>query len=415
MARTKKENSDSGEFDIEKFADNMLNQMNDVLGEQMVFNLGENENPAKIEKWYSTSCRLLDWVLSGRKDGGFPGGRFCEIHGAESIGKSHISYQVVRSVLENGGLVNYCDTERASDVKNLKNLKIDINSKRFQYSKPDSIENVFRVIENFLKLAESIPKDKKPLICFVWDSLIGVGSEVEAEMDFADAQRPGVNAKQIAFGFRKIRNAIDRNNALLLIVNQVYDVINAGMYEKKTKAKGGAAPRYDSTVRVELNAFGEVYPDEMERQEAVAKGLMPIGIKVRAYIAKNRVAPPKRSVEFEIHFGVGIKEHNSIWELLNKEEEINLGNDLVFKVIGNGAWKEFGVFKKGTGEEIVNSGKFRKRDLEEKLMVEHKKIINDAIDVIMARKMSADNDEYKDAIDPSMLEVNDDEAFDEVG
>lgn len=416
MARTKKENTETGEFDIESFSKKMIEQMNEMLGTKVVYNLAEDDSPGKVEKWYSTNCRLLDWVISGRKDGGFPGGRFVEISGPEAIGKSHIAYQVARWVQDHGGITNYCDTEEASLEENIRRLGVNTRNGRFQYSKPTSIEETFRIFENFLKLTDAIPKDKKPPLCLVWDSLIGVGSEVEAEMDFADAQRPGVNAKQIAFGFRKIRNALNKNDALLLIINQVYDVINAGMYEKKTKQKGGAAPRYDSSVRLELNAFGHIYPDEMERQDAVAKGLSPIGIKVRANVIKNRVAPPFRSVEFEIHFGVGIKEHNSIWDLLCKEDEVDLGSDMLFKVMNNGAWKEFGVFKKDTGEEIMTSGKFRKKEIENKLMVEHKKIINDAIDVIMAKKMSKDNEEFKNMVDPSLLETDSDsDLLDEVG
>ncbi len=410
MAKTKKEDT-SEEFDADKFSDEMIEKMNSMFDAKIVHNLAKDSDPATIKKWYSTKSKLLDWVISGRKQGGFPGGRVCEISGVESIGKSHIAYQVARWTQENGGINCYEDTELASSIENLKNLGINVG-KRFQYSKPKSIEETFRIAEAFLKLALPVPKSKRPPLCIVWDSLGGMGSEYEQGLDFSDPLRPGANAKQIAFGLRKIRNSLNETDATFIVINQVYDIINAGMYEKKTQSKGGRGLKYDCAVRVELAACGHVYPDDMERQEAIAKGLNSIGIKVRATTVKNKVASPFRTIEFEIHYGVGIKEYNQIWELLCKANEVDLGNGMLFKIISNGAWKNFGLYDKTNGVEVMTSGSFRKKELEHKLTIEHKKIIDDAIDVVMAHKMSKDNEEENSSIDPALLEVEGESSSD---
>lgn len=414
MAKVKKTDDD---FDIDSFSDKMIDQMNDMLGVKVVHNLGISEDPARIKKWYSTGCKSLDWIVGGSANSGFPGGRVSEVSGVESIGKSHVAYQVARCVQESNGITCYEDTELASSIENLQRLGIN-TAKRFQYSKPKSIEETFRVAEAFLKLVSPIPKDKKPKLCLVWDSVGGMGSEYEESLDFTDPLRPGANAKQIAFGLRKIRNALNDNDGLFLIINQVYDIINAGMYDKKTQTKGGRGLKYDCAVRVELSAHGSVYPDDMDRQEAIAKGLSPIGIKVKATTTKNKVAQPFRSVEFEIHFGVGIKEHNQMWDLLCKAGDVELENGMVFRVITNGAWKNFGVFQKDTDTEVMSTGNFRKKELEHKIMKEHAKLIEDAFNVVMSNKMRKDN-MNESTIDPTILEAMEkrfeDEILDELG
>ena len=209
-------------------------------------------------------------------------------------------------------------------------------------------------------------------------------------MSMDDNQRPGHNARIITLGLRKVKNSIDRTDCLFLIVNQIYDIINAGKFDKKTQTKGGKGLKYDCSIRIELQAKGFVFPNEMDSKEAFTNNVPPIGIKIKATTVKNKVASPFRSVEFEIHFGIGIKEHMTIWKWLVDAGETTVKGGFV-KVTANGAWKEIELFDPTTGESILTSGKFRKKQIEEILEGEHKDVWNAALEVIMHAKMDPGN------------------------
>lgn len=388
MAKKKDDNKD---VDIASISNKMISNLNKKFGKKKVFyNLSDGEDPAQIQRWYSTGVKMLDKICAGNlvSDGGVPGGRFIEIYGPESIGKSHICYQIARETQEAGGIVLYVDTELATSIPNLVALGVDIN-RGFIYAKVSCIEEVFEAAEEFLK--EMSEYGQKIPIAIIWDSIGGIGSRIEEGMAFDDIQRPGLNAKQITFGLRKIMPAINESAATFVAVNQVYDILDAGRYDtKKQETKGGKMIKYMATLRLEIKKVTEVWPENLERKQALAKGYKnPIGIKVRCKTYKNKIAPPGRSVEFEIHFGVGIKEHMQMWDILKDQKEFTIGDKMYqFK---SDQWKRIVTYNAKTGEEL-SEVKCRLKDLEDFLMKENKEIVFQCIDEVMTEKMKQEND-----------------------
>ena len=75
---------------------------------------------------------------------------------------------------------------------------------------------------------------------------------------------------------------------------------------------------------------------------------------------KNKVAAPFRDCKFEIHFGVGIKEHEQIFDVLRKHGKEVIDGDEV-SVSGSGTWKSFIVSDVNTGEVKIEK-KFYKTE-----------------------------------------------------
>ena len=389
------------EIDIKAFSNQMIQNLNAKLaskGNKIFYNLGQDkEDPAKIKRWYSTHSMTLDWIC-GAENKGMPGGRLVEIFGPESIGKSHVCYQMARWVQENGGISLYIDTELATSVPNLQDLGIDV-SNGFAYAKVDSIEGAFEAAEEFLK--EVAPLGQSVPLAIFWDSIGGVGSRIERDMGFDDVQRPGLNAKQITFGIRKIMPAINESAALFVLVNQEYDIISAGKFDKQRETKGGKMIKYGSSVRLGIAKVTDVYPGEMIKKDAYAKGILPCGIKVRARTYKNKVAAPFRSAVLDIIFGVGIKEHSSIWDMLTIYGDIQV-DDKIYQFT-KGAWRKIVVIDASSKKQLEEI-KFRKGDTEEFLMGKHKDITQACFDKVMGGVMQRDNDEFNE-FDPLLDDI----------
>jgi hypothetical protein len=152
------------------------------------------------------------------------------------------------------------------------------------------------------------------------------------------------------------------------------------MYGDPTTVPGGKAIPFHSSVRIKLGA-GQHIQD---------KNKNIIGINVSAKTIKNKISPPFRSCDFEIHFGKGIREHEQIFDVLRQHGEATV-NGKTIEISGTGAWKNFLVTDAENGTVIVDK-KFYKQDfheiLNDPLMGPY---CDDLIEVAMTRKISNDD------------------------
>ena len=88
-------------------------------------------------------------------------------------------------------------------------------------------------------------------------------------------------------------------------------------------------------------------------------------IEYLSQIIKNKVAPPFRTCQFEIHFGVGVKEHEQVTDLLRSSDDVTVDGK-TYSVEGAGAWKTLTVSDEKTGEVLVEK-KFTKSGMEDVL------------------------------------------------
>ena len=388
----KKEKSETIDKNNETdFSPELISALNKEFGARVAYNLNHDESPTHVKRWISMNCRLLDYAIANRRNGGVPEGRIIEIYGPPAIGKSHLAFSMARTVQQMGGLVVYIDTENAVPVERLADMGIDV-SKRFVYADSHMTEDVFKIMESTIIKAKAVIGKNIPIL-IVWDSVAATSPKAELEGDY-DQNTMGLQARVISKGMRKITGVIGQNNVTLVCLNQTRSKIGIVMGDPTT-TPGGAAIPFHASVRIALTGGSNIKNKDGN----------VVGINVHATIKKNKVAPPQRYVEFAIMFGRGLDESESLFDLLRttceksedgciKREDKNLS----YLIEGTGAWKTFKVWPSNDAKNVLVEKKFNKSDFGELLSSkEYGAYLEDMIEQVLVVNTKILSDDESDA------------------
>lgn len=376
MARTKAVQSTVDASNMLDFTDELIKSLNKDHGDggKIAYNLLKDDAPTNVHRWIPTGSRQLDYMIANKAGGGLPEGRIIEIFGPPGIGKSHIAAQITRSTQKMGGIVVYIDSENATSVENLQLLGVDIGN-RFIYADAVCTEKVFALAESVILKTRSLKKDVP--VTIIWDSVAATSPQAEIMNDY-DKDSIGLQARALSKGFRKITQVIGSNHVTFVCLNQTRTAIGQ-LYGDNQVPSGGKAIPFHSSVRIKLGAGAHIED----------KGGNVVGIHVNAKTIKNKVSPPFRKCEFRIYFGVGIKEHEELFDFLRPlgaaTIEIN-GSKFDVCVEGTGAWKSL-IVKDESGK-IIHDKKFNKSKFDEVLADPiYQPFLDKLIDAHMTRKM----------------------------
>lgn len=378
LSKQQKKGRGGGSDAGDDFTHDLISSLNKEFGTKVAYNLSLDESPTHVKRWISSGSRQLDYIIANRPNGGAPEGRIIEIFGPPSIGKSHIAIQFAKSTQKMGGIVVYIDTENATSVENLAMLGVDI-SKRFVYIDTHCTEEVLSIAESTILKAKAMNKDVP--VTIIWDSVAASSPKAELLGDY-DKETIGLQARAISKGMRKITGVIANQNVLLICLNQIRTAIGV-MHGDPTTVPGGRAIPFHASVRIKLGA-GQQIKDAKDNV---------IGIHVSAKTIKNKVAPPFRACNFEIHFGKGIVEHEEMFDVLRNHGEENI-DGLLVKVDGTSAWKTLNVTNAETGE-IIYERKFYKKEFDI-ILKEEAKWIDPLFERAMTYKLGSSEPDVDD-------------------
>ena len=249
----------------------------------------------------SSGSTLLDWALGG----GWPLGRFCELYGHFSSGKSLICLKTIAAAQKRGMSCVYIDAENGFDPVFATSVGVDVN--KLLLSQLSQGESAIDLVNNLLEA-------KIDLI--VVDSVAALVPKVEMEEEMEHLNIAPA-ARLMSKGLRKM-NALNMNT-LVLFINQIR--MSPGSYGNPEVTTGGKALGHYASIRLEVRR-GDFLKDKEQ----------PIGQVVKFKVTKNKTAPPYRQGYFNFYYTGGID---------LAEELVTLGLQ-ENKITKRGAWLDIG-------------------------------------------------------------------------
>jgi recombination protein RecA len=275
----------------------------------------------------STGSLGLDIALG---IGGLPRGRVVEIYGPESSGKTTLTLQVVAEIQKLGGTAAFVDAEHALDP--IYAQKVGVKVDDLLISQPDTGEQALEITDMLVRSGA--------VDVIVVDSVAALTPKAEIEGEMGD-QHMGLQARLMSQALRKLTGNIKRSNCLVIFINQIRMKIGV-MFGNPETTTGGNALKFYASVRLDIRRTG-----------AIKKGEEVIGSETRVKIVKNKVAPPFKTADFEILYGVGISREGEIVDL-------GVQNGIIEK---SGAWFSYKGDRIGQGKENAREFLINNKDI----------------------------------------------------
>ncbi len=300
--------------DRNKALDAAVTQIERAFGKGSIMRMGAHAVNEQVEVIPSGSLGL-DIALG---IGGLPRGRIIEVFGPESSGKTTLALHAIAEAQKRGGTCAFIDAEHALDPTYARKLGVDVDN--LLISQPDAGEQALEICDTLVRSGA--------IDVLVIDSVAALVPRAELEGEMGDTH-VGLHARLMSQALRKLTGSVSKSHTMLIFLNQIRLKIGV-MFGNPETTTGGNALKFYASIRMEIRRTGSI----KDRENVV-------GNSTRVKIAKNKMAPPFREVEFDIMFGEGI---SKVGELI----DLGVKAGIVEK---SGAWFSFDSQRIGQGRE----------------------------------------------------------------
>ncbi|MCH2193863.1 recombinase RecA [Kordia sp.] len=312
--------------------------------------LDKTYGKGSVMKLGDTIVEEVDTISSGSLGldialgvGGYPRGRVIEIFGPESSGKTTLTLHAMAEAQKKGGIAAFIDAEHAFDRFYAEKLGVDIDN--LIISQPDHGEQALEIADNLIRSGA--------IDIVVIDSVAALTPKSEIEGEMGDSKM-GLHARLMSQALRKLTASISKTNCTVIFINQLREKIGV-MFGNPETTTGGNALKFYASVRLDIRRSTQIKGTDGEVK----------GNKTRVKVVKNKVAPPFKTVEFDIMYGAGV---SKVGEIL----DIGVNYEIVKK---SGSWFSYGDSKLGQGRDAVKSLLEDNPELLEELEVKIKEAI----------------------------------------
>jgi recombination protein RecA len=283
------------------------------------------------DTWVSTGNYALNYLISGQFDRGVPIGKVTVFAGESGAGKSFIcSGNLIRNAQEQGIYVILVDTENALDEKWLHALNVDTSEEKLLKLNLAMIDDVAKLVTDFVKEYKTLPEDDRPKVLFVLDSLGMMLTPTDVnQFEAGDLKGDmGRKPKALTALVRNCVNMFGDLNIGLVATNHTY--ASQDMFDPDDKISGGQGFIYASSIVVAMRKLKLKEDDEGNKVSEVK------GIRAACKIMKTRYAKPFESVQVKIPYETGMNPYSGLVDLFESKGLLEKEGNRLKYVLANG-------------------------------------------------------------------------------
>jgi len=283
----------------------LVDDINKTLKSPGLLMSGLSQSWSDVTGWVSSGNTLLNAVMTSFDEhdqpvgSGFALGRWYEIFGPESVGKSTLVEHLMVEFQRVGGIPVLIDSE--AGFYKPRAVRMGLDPAKYLMIEAPYLEKGIEAISGLLEAIHNKDSLKGRPVLIAWDTIATCPTKNEYESGTYSggmAEKPRVLRGMV----RDLASQLPGYSCCLVLVNQIGATFAA--YGKQTDTGGGMGPKYQSSVRISLTRSG-VYQDPYNT-DVVA------GINMVVKVEKSKLFKPLATVTLPLNYETGMDDLLSV-------------------------------------------------------------------------------------------------------